>query len=639
MNSNQTETQFEAEPTDPSALSPLQRVRNFVRTNLVGTITVTIAGSLLLTGASTWNMWNIYQGFQSTVAKQVDLQKNSGLSLYVGEILSGSVRQSAATGDPKWEKRYHENEAELDRIIKQVMAEVPPAIRAEASKTDEVNLKLVAIEAQVFKFVQQGKKEAGMKLLLGEEYASLDKIYYEGTTKVLDQIDRSIKQQLKDYENQLLISIIIAVGTLPILLLGWVLVLSAVRDYIRDRKAAQLSLTSSQTNLLQLNQQLAGEAEFRSQQEQKIRSESDLLQVDIAHILDIVSSIEDGDLTVQAQVNDRATGLVSDTLNRTIESLTRIFAAVVETTHTVTTDASQLESVALETAQQAQFQTAEVRAVQSLLDRVNTLITKSLEYGAATETAVHAATSAVTTGQQAIEDTIDGMGTLRAGTDQIVKRTELLTEFVDLAAQFSKDQKRVASLTRVLALNASTLSARAVKEQNPDQFASLAKEFETIARQVNDLATDTNHSLVSLQQRTDRIQTVTSGLSQDITDINRLVQQFTTEIGKSGQAFNSIQTAIAQASALDQQVNDSNQNIVQAVRDTLTAIESIAAVAQVTEAKATITREQVQLMGDLSRRLLQMVEFFQLNTPTSIPQISTEPDPNGNPASSQLVSV
>jgi twitching motility protein PilJ len=267
------------------------------------------------------------------------------------------------------------------------------------------------------------------------------------------------------------------------------------------------------------------------------------------------------------------------------------------------------------------------------MDRVNALVAESIEYGVATEAAVHEAISSVGEGRQAIEDTIDGMDTLRAGTEQIVKRTQLLTEFVDLAAQFSKDQKRVASLTRVLALNASTLSSRAVKEQNPDQFASLAKEFETIARQVNDLATDTNHSLVSLQQRTDRIQTVTSGLSQDITDIDGLVQKFTQEIGKSGRAFNNVQTTIAQTSEFDRKVGDSHQNIMTAIRETLSAIESISTVAQVTEAKANLTREQVQSMGNLSRRLLQMVEFFKLNQPDSTPQVSSlfppsTPDPH-----------
>jgi methyl-accepting chemotaxis protein PixJ len=640
MNINQPEIPSEAKQTDPAKINPFRFVRNFVRTNLLGTITATIAGSLMLTGVSTYNIWNIYNSFQSTVTRQFELQKTSGDFLYVDEYFTMSAKMLVTTGDFQWETRYKKMIPKNDVLFKQIKELLPPDLWKQYEANGNASgLRLLNMENKALALMHQGKQKEAAAVLFGEDYSKDKKIFSDGNNLILAKVDLLIAQELQNYQRQLLISIVFAGTTLPLLIGGWILVLSAVRDYIRERQAAQLSLTSSQTDLLQLNQQLAGEAEFRLQQEQQIRSESELLQVDIAHILDIVSSIEKGDLTIQAQVNDRATGLVSDTLNRTIESLARIVSAVVETTHTVTTDASQLEHVALDTAQQAQSQTVEVQAVQSLLDRVNTLITKSLEYGVATETAVHSAISALTTGQQAIEDTIGGMDTLRAGTDQIVKRTELLTEFVDLAAQFSKDQKRVASLTRVLALNASTLSARAVKEQNPDQFASLAKEFETIARQVNDLATDTNLSLVSLQQRTDRIQTVTSGLSQDITDINRLVQKFTIEIGKSGQAFSSIQSTIAHTSELDQKVNESNQNIVQAVRDTLTAIQSIAAVAQLTEAKATITREQVQSMGDLSRRLLQMVEFFQLNTPTSIPQIATEPEPNGNPASSQLVSV
>jgi twitching motility protein PilJ len=183
---------------------------------------------------------------------------------------------------------------------------------------------------------------------------------------------------------------------------------------------------------------------------------------------------------------------------------------------------------------------------------------------------------------------------------------------VDLAARFSKDQKRVASLTRVLALNASTLSSRAVKEENPEQFASLAKEFEAIARQVNDLATDTNLSLVTLQQRTDRVQTVTSGLSDDVSQIEQLVQKFTIEVKKSRQAFDNIQTVTGQVAQMGEKVNDSSQDIVQVVNEALIAIQSIATIAQVTEAKASTTREQVQSMGDLARRLLQMVEFFNL---------------------------
>jgi methyl-accepting chemotaxis protein PixJ len=622
-----------------SPITFLSRLQSAIQARLVWTIAASAILSLGLTGTSAWNVWQIYQGLQTTIAKQFKLQEDSNSIIYLGQTLGTAARMAASTGDLAWEKRYNDNIPPLDAAIAAVLKDLPKAQKLNPEQTDAANKKLVDIETKIFQLVHQGKAPEALKLVLGDEYTQQEKIYADGIKGTLQHVKNNVQQEIESYQQNLLLSVILTVSSLTVLALTWSIVLLSVRGYIRDRQAAQLSLTSSQTDLLQLNQQLAGEVEIRSQQEQQIRSESDLLQIDIAHILDIVCAIEEGDLTVQAEVNERATGLVSDTLNRTIESLDRIFSAVVSTTRTVTDDASQLELMALETAQQAQSQTDEVRSVQSLMDRVNASISESLEYGVATEAAVQSATSAVSEGQQAIEDTIGGIDILRAGTAQIVKRTELLTEFVDLAAQFSKDQKRVASLTRVLALNASTLSSRAVKEQDPEQFASLAREFETIARQVNDLATDTNHSLVSLQQRTDRIQTVTSGLSQDITDIDRLVQKFTTEIGKSGRAFSNIQTAIAQASELDQKVSDSNQNIVQVVNDTLRAVQSIAAVAQVTEAKATLTREQVQSMGDLARRLLHMVEFFQLNTPTSLPQIAAEPEPSEILASSQLVSV
>ena len=336
----------------------------------------------------------------------------------------------------------------------------------------------------------------------------------------IEIFDRSIQTELDNYQQQPIASLVFAGGTLPILLASWTLVLSAVRDYIRDRQAAA-AMAVSRTELIQAKDRLNQEVETRLQQEQQIRVESELLQSDVAHILDVVCSLEEGDLTVQAKVNERATGLVSDTLNRLIESLDRIVSAVVDTAQQVTTDAGQLAQAAIETTHQAQSQAIEVRSVQLLMDNINALTADSRQQAIETAIAVQQAKSAVVSGKAAIESTTDGIETLQQGTVQIIKRSELLTEFVDLAAQFSKDQKRVAALTRVLALNVSTLSSRAIQERDPEQFASLAKEFEAIALQVNTLATDTNDSLASLQQRTDRVQTVTSGLTQDISDIDR----------------------------------------------------------------------------------------------------------------------
>ncbi len=617
MNSNQPAIQ-----SQPNQTGPIQQLKNLVKNNLVSTITATVAGSLLLTGASTWNIWNIYNSFQSVVIKEVELQKISSDLLYQDEFLTMSARMLASTGDLQWEARYKTMVPQSAASLKKFLASISAELRAEAAKTNTSADKLFELEDQAFKLVKQGKQKEAYAILQGTEYASYKKIYGDGSKLVSDKVDRVIHAELDNYQQQLIASIIFAGATLPILLASWSLVLAAVRDYIRDKQTAQQAIEKSQTDLLQLNQTLAGEVDIRAAQEQQIRSESELLQTDIGHILDVVCSLEEGDLTVQADVNERATGLVSDTLNRLIESLDRIVSAVVDTAFQVTTDAGQLELAAVETAQQAQAQAIEVRSVQSLMDNINSLTGDSRQQAIATAVAVQQAKSAVVSGKQAIESTTEGIETLQQGTSQIVKRSELLTEFVDLAAQFSKDQKRVAALTRVLALNVSTLSSRAIRERDPNQFASLAKEFESIAVQVNTLAVDTNQSLASLQQKTDRVQTVTSGLTQDIGDINQLVQKFTSEVNKTSQAFDNIQTVTDQVADMSKQVNTSSQDIVRMVSDALTAIGSISTVAQATEAKASITREQVQSMGNLADKLLKMVEFFKLNDANSLQQLT-----------------
>ena len=598
-------------PVSPSSLR--SRLQAALQARLVGTITVSILLSLGLTGTSAWNVWRIYQGLQTTVARQFELQELSGSIIHLDEVLTMSARMAASTSDTKWEDRYNQFVPKLDADIKTILKDVPVAEQSNPEQTDLANQKLVNVETKAFQLVHQGKSTQALSLLLGKEYEAQKKIYSSGIQGTLGTVKQNVESQLNTYRQDLLWSVIFAIGSSVLLALSWSVVLLVVKGYIRDRQASQSALLSSQENLTQVNQALEHEAQERFRQEQQIREESDLLQADVAHILDVVSALEDGDLTIEADVNERATGLVSDTLNRLIESLNRIVSVVVSTAEEVTQSADELKVLAVDTAEQAQAQTVSAQDVQSLMNNVNALTDNSLQQAIATEKAVQLAQSAVAVGQQEMNEMVGGINTLHQGTDQIVKRTELLTDFVDLASQFSKDQKRVASLTRVLALNASTLSSRALKEQNPEQFASIANEFDTVARQVNDLASETNRSLVLLQQRTAQIQTVTSGLSQDVSDISKLVQGFTVGVSQSRQAFDNIQSVTEQVALVGQQVRQSSQEIVQGVRQTLTATEAIATVAQSTEAKASVTREQVEAMGNLAQTLLEMVEFFRVN--------------------------
>ncbi len=369
-----------------------------------------------------------------------------------------------------------------------------------------------------------------------------------------------------------------------------------------------------------LDQLTVKEAKIRQESEGRLRlaaqaqEENEVLQADVGHILDVVSAVEVGDLTVQAEVSDRATGLVADTLNRLIEELARIMSAVVGTAKQVTYSADDLERLAAMVAQQAQQQSQSVADVQQLVNNVTGLSQNTAQQAVIANTAVQEAQVAVSQGQAGVGLMTHGITDLQQGADQIVKRVQTLADFVNLASQFAKDQKRVAALTRVLALNASMIAARASGQQDPEQFASVAKEFATIAGQVNDLAVQTNQGLLLLQQRTDQIQTAVSGISQDAEGIDTLVSQFTTSVKQSKQAFDAIKAATEQVAQVGEQVTQSSQAIAAAAQTTLASVEDIAAVAVATEGQSRFTREQVASMGRLAQSLLDRVEFFRLAT-------------------------
>jgi methyl-accepting chemotaxis protein PixJ len=599
---------FSVNPTQidlPSAKTS-NRFQSFLQQHLVSTIIISACLNLSLTGISTWGVWQTSQNLEATVAKQAQLQELRSKLKYLEEVLTMSAHMWTNTAQPIWGKRYNDAASTYDKTIVELTKDLP------SPKLDADTKTLLSIEARAFKLAKEGKLKEAPLLLMSPEYLQTKKSYTGELDSMFDRIKISVDSLVREERQSLANSIALSLLSLGLLVATSSLVVVVIRSYVRDRETAQKSLEVVQTDLILLNKQLSNEAEQRIDQQKQIVIETSLLHTDISHILDVVCSLEEGNLTVQAEVNERSTGLISDTLNRSIEALHRIITVVVSSADGVTESAQSLERLALDTATQAQTQSTSIQQIENSIGEVNRLTANSLTQAIATTDAMQLAQAAVSNGQQEMNAMADGIASLEQGTEQVVRRVQSLNEFVELAAQFSKEQKRVGALTRVLALNASLLSTRAVKEQDPEQFASLANEFEAIADRVNDLASETNTSLVTLEHRTSQIQTVASGLDRDILDIRQLVQKFTGEMSKSRQAFTNIQMVTDQVAIMGQEVNASSEDIVRVVGETLTAIKSIGIIAQSTENQATITREQVQTMGDLARNLLQMVEFFQL---------------------------
>lgn len=350
----------------------------------------------------------------------------------------------------------------------------------------------------------------------------------------------------------------------------------------------------------------------RSQQVQQSLAETEMIEAEVGDLLDVVSSMEEGDLTIEAQVNDRATGLVADTLNRLREKLVEIISSVLGTAQQVANGASDLEELArtvvLNTAEQAQS----VIQGQALTEQVANIAKQSADQVNVANLSLQEVRDTVADGQTAINTLTESISVLQTGSAQIVQRMKTLGEFVGLAEQFVQDQGQIASLTQVLALNATLVAARAAEQKDPKQFASVAREFESIAGQVNDLATQTNDGLTVLQQRTSQIQTVVTAIDSEVQNLSGLVSGFTEGVESSQDAFNSIQMATEEVVQIGQRITSSSTEIAEAAGTTATYISEIAQLAERTADLTRSARQQAESMGNQAQQLLQGIQFFRL---------------------------
>ncbi|MDX1976797.1 MAG: HAMP domain-containing protein [Pseudanabaenaceae cyanobacterium bins.68] len=370
---------------------------------------------------------------------------------------------------------------------------------------------------------------------------------------------------------------------------------------------------------------------------ESVDHQNQVLEQEVEHLLEVVSEFEAGDLTVQAQVSDQATGLIADTLNQLAEQLASVLANVLRTAQQVANGAESLEKVAIAVADNAQQQVRLVSRASSGMESVNQLAQGAADQAVTADQAVQSSQQAVVMGQNEVTNLTASIDSLKKGTEQMVTRIKSLDEFVSLAKQFVQDQKRLVSLTQVLSMNASMVAARAVEQKDPDQFASVAREFEAIASQVSSLASQTSQGLTLLQQRTGFIEVVVSGIDQDVSDVDRLVNQFTEGVDQSSKAFSNIKRVTAQVARVGQAVTESSQEIARSILESTNSIREIEQVAQQSAQQARITRERSTEMGNLARRLLQDVQFFRLPEQYSVEAQAVEVPDSEIPALSAAV--
>ena len=153
------------------------------------------------------------------------------------EILTGSARLAAATGDPGYERRYNDAAPELDSVIAETLRFVHSR-QAEAAiaTTSDANQALIKMETRSFALGRSGRRREASALLTSPEYAAQKKIYARGSARAAAIFRATVSDNTAQVRRYRSLALGIGIFGGAILLLAGIMLLRLARE--RERIAA-----------------------------------------------------------------------------------------------------------------------------------------------------------------------------------------------------------------------------------------------------------------------------------------------------------------------------------------------------------------------------------------------------------------
>jgi twitching motility protein PilJ len=312
------------------------------------------------------------------------------------------------------------------------------------------------------------------------------------------------------------------------------------------------------------------------------------MQAAVMKLLEEISGVAEGDLTVEAEVTADVTGAVADSFNFMIAELRRIIGQVQSASRHVSQQLAELRSITDKLAHGSEDQAAQAVEASVAIEEMAASIHYVSKNASSSAAVAEQARSNAEHGARAVTRTIEGMKAVRDQVQETAKRIKRLGESSQEIGEIVQLIGDIADRTSILALNASIQAAMA--GESGRGFAVVADEVERLA----DRATEATKRASMLVKAT---QGETAEVMAAMEDTTREVINRSNIANEAGVALSEIQQVSNRLAELIQAISDAAQ---QQARGSEQVAKSMTEMSSVTRTTASGTKETAVAISSLA---------------------------------------
>jgi len=338
----------------------------------------------------------------------------------------------------------------------------------------------------------------------------------------------------------------------------------------------------------------------------------------ILRLLNEISELAEGNLTVRAAVTEDITGAIADSVNATIDELRRLVTGITTAANQVTSATGEAQKITGQLLQAAQKQSGEIRdtskAVTSITKSIHEVSANAAESARVAENSLAAAGK----GALAVQNAIHGMNDIREQIQETAKRIKRLGESSQEIGNIVELINDIAEQTNILALNASIQASMA--GESGRGFAVVADEVQRLAERaghatrqievlVRTIQSDTNEAVVSMERTT-----------TDVVGGALLAENAGAALGEIEDVSNQIAQLVQNISASARQQAATSAHISR-------TMQVLREISQQTADNTSATSTAIGRLADMSAQLRKSVAGFRLPQQLPAPGRKIKPAP------------